>query len=324
MTEWSRTQTRDFANSLEVGQIVEISWRYGPQHAADGRVTSQATKIVDWKGTVVVEDTDPDGCKRVVIRYDPAEGLPEGGAMTFPPPTLPGRTVDIIRGTATAPPSEFPDLTAFLHQVAPSPTTGAATAPTRTHSAAVGDKRTREEFELLADAFKQEGAKTRLAEGLKVPTEVPNKFAVFYPNLWLDKAPERWSTELTATLHQFGVQLHTASLRNDMYWERDAFIAWLGQGTHPVTKDDWYVPFNMATRIIGLCAGALRGYKEETALRREAHNAFDLGYINFQKLWSAHVENGGDDRKNFRPPLSQSRGGGRGRGYFRGRARGNH
>ena len=84
--------------------------------------------------------------------------------------------MDIIQGHG--PTFEFPDVTAFLHQVAPSPTTGAATAPTRTHKATV--------------------------------------------------------------------------------------------------------PFNMATRTSAY-AGALRGYKEETAVR-EAHNTFNLGHINFQKL----------------------------------------
>ena len=181
-------------------------------------------------------------------------------------------------------------------------------------------KRARD-YDDIADALRGEAKKVPLCNGLKIPQEIPQRFEVFYPHLFLDKqavsAVDRWRACFTEFVLAHKIELSLPQKRAEFWGQRDAYIAWLATA-QPLntmsTKQQWLLPFSMTFKLLSLSALAIGGFSEEAKVSAAAMKAFDDGYVNFSTLWSAvqtepAKNRQGRGRRRFQPQQQDQAGG---------------
>mgnify|MGYP001561552840 CR=1 FL=1 len=305
-----RTEVNDFLQKLQDGTRISVRWRFGATTEED------ATEVVTWTGKVVEIEKDTDGRTRATVHYDAdCVGFEGGGHTSFPPPSLSNAKgpVEILSAEARMP-RKFPNLTAFKQ-----PPPGNVAIATTGESEPLTSKRPRDEAEAIADALRGDMAKTRIADGLKVPTEIPARFAAFYPHLWVGGNPAEWIAKFNDTMQKLGTNMHGSLKRGELYEARDNFAGWMEITQHvkPTTKEEWLLPFNLAFRLLALCAVSQQGYKGETQVRSETRAAFETGYVNVATIYKA-IEKSEVAVDTVTSPKNERQTG----GFFRGRGRG--
>ncbi len=292
----------------------------------------EATPPMTFVGTVISVEADEDGTPVTLVDYEPHEALPRGGILTFPPPPLADRQVEIFTVTFLRAPSTIPDLSALVRPRDPVSEaravsqTGAgeaqkqaAVAETQKQSGAEERKRPREEESLdaiarIADKLEGGGEKQMVVDGLKIPRAIRDFLLPFYPNFWFGKAAE-WSSALNDSTLQMGVRFASVALRENFFATKGSLAALLGGSRKPLTKSEWLPYFSLAASLFGFCVVGAGGtqYKADQAVS-QLRNQFELGFINAGALWVSV-----QDLIARRNTQNQNRGG---RGGARGRGRG--
>ena len=90
LAKMSRAEERAAQAQMMTGKRFKVLWRYGL--GAD----VEATPPMTFVGTVISVETDEDGNPVTLVDYEPHEALPKGGILTFPPPPLADRQVEIF------------------------------------------------------------------------------------------------------------------------------------------------------------------------------------------------------------------------------------
>jgi hypothetical protein len=324
LVKMSRAEERAAQAQMTMGKRFKVLWRYGQG------VEVEATPPMTFVGTVISVEADEDGTPVTLVDYEAHEALPRGGILTFPPPPLADRQVEIFSVTFLRAPSAIPDLSALVRPREPvseaRAVSQAGAAEAQKHTAvaevqklpAVEDrKRPREEESLdaiarIADKLEGGGEKQAVVDGLKIPRAIRDFMVPFYPNFWFGKAAE-WSNALNDSMLQMGVRFSSVALRENFFATKGSLAALLGGSRKPMTKPEWLPYFSLAASLFGFCVAGAGGtqFKADQAVS-QLRNQFELGFVNAGALWVSVQD-------LITRRSAQTRGG---RGGARGRGRG--
>jgi hypothetical protein len=343
----TRSEERAAQQLMAVGKKFRVKWRYGPSAEAE------ASPVMEFEGTVVETETDEEGCFVTLVEYKPhPEALPNGGILTFPPPPLTNRQVELFEVCFLRAPSAIPNLTAFVRPPpaqaqleAQSAQRGAETARKESEERPRGgrasstrkeseertrEKRPREEADdnasmaavdaisRIADRLEGSGEKMQVVDGLKIPRNIRDMLRPFYPNLWVGR-PQEWSAALTESTLQMGVRFTAITVRENFYSQKNSLAVLLGSERSPRSKAEWLPLFHIAAVLFGLCVLGAGGQQQKADMATsQVRNQFELGYINIPALWAIAQDQLARRGHEMGQRGGRGRGGGRGGGRGRG------
>ncbi len=160
MHKLTRAEERAAQQLMVVGKKFRVKWRYGLSAEAE------ASPVMEFEGTVVETEVDEEGGMVTLVDYKPhPEALPNGGILTFPPPPLESRQVELFEVCFPRAPSAIPNLSAFVRPPAQPETQARAETVRKEGEERPREKRPREEADDNA-AISAVDAISRIADKL--------------------------------------------------------------------------------------------------------------------------------------------------------------
>ena len=176
-------------------------------------------------------------------------------------------------------------------------------------------------FSKVADALRGDEKKTLVVSQLKVPTTITTPLVCFYPQLWIKKIADgveaaqvihEWQGSITQFLTDRGVLFQHQAKRDDWVKTKQEFCAWLHTTKQmPQSKEDYFLPFSICSRLAALVICAERGFVAEAQAKATLSKAFDEGYWNVANALETKVHQNnsfqepGRKRRYFRPGKQQ-------------------
>lgn len=186
-------------------------------------------------------------------------------------------------------------------------------------------------FEGIADALQGQKRRCEVAQGLKVPREIPFGDAVWYPQMWIasivggkekQTVAAEWEAAIVKAQISNNVQIHSPTKRAQFESAKTAFASALlasSPTNPPTTKSEWHHFFSAIAAIASWFVFAAHGLQQATdKFLFTFDKAFKEGFVDVISLIESHqkpeAKNGlqrrhrfnNNNNRGFRPQQQQS------------------
>lgn len=272
----SRTQKADFIGALPVGARVRILWYLAAS------LDEEVSELFTWNGEVV---SILEQGRRLVEWDVGCVNLEEGGRIPLPAPDINGRLVEIVWAWKGRRPTAKLDLSALLvarPEDAAAPADRKRPRDLNETTAMMLGKTVSTLTQIMETKVGEEVLeKVELAPGLRVPAHVPKDFKPFYLHCYFAmesglQAATSWKADFKESREKWGVVLTEDHNKEELWAMIDAIHSYIVTSfalfkTSMVTKDAWYMPMYILSRLISMCiVGIVKNKPGEAAIKFRA------------------------------------------------------
>ena len=149
-----------------------------------------------------------------------------------------------------------------------------------------------QQFDNVGDALRGEAKKRLVCVNLKIPLEIWPRWAPLYPPLWEGpNAADNWKAAFAEYITFHRVDITLQHKREQFFAAKQEFLSWLTRRpAGQLTKDDWFVPFQICSRLFALTVFATQGFAAENKAWQGATKAFEKGFVDYEELFKVPAE----------------------------------